>query len=860
MNEELVWFGLAFSLAVAEALFYWFTQRRKHSLNVLSQRVVELILYTGVVVILLRLYSLYAMVSIDCSIKKLRELEGNLYKAYSGALQLLFGSAVVDSIISLAATLGTPEATIALEYFDLFRHTVLAQLEYLSVQTGAAWLITSLTGFLIDSLRNLRNITRTIILLSLVPKIRKFALPTSVILLAFSLALPYTISEAESIPTSMPPFVAMTSPTGTLRLKVKDFSDTPTLDTILIGLRDTNSTLFVVKGKNGDQLVLPTGNYTVLWIINYWTNFTLHPCCYEKSPYSYCNCYAYPAKFSLKPNQTLELNVWLPIYLITSEKGTMGHVVAYEGVVPLRPSRNENGTVEFALEPSTSVKEFFIRGGDFQLVYLNESLISKNGTCWTLYYRVTNEMPPGVIADLRALDSWKKSYDDWVERIRNAIPEFLSDKLVLKDEVPNFREYGIKIWFGKKNCSGVFSGNVSSPKIIIHGIGYWNHSSAPAYLSLWQKVSHIDGWLKENFNSFIYPLLALYKSFLLVFIMFSGILLTVGYYSVAIFSPISIHFSSLKHSTHFSFVSLAKKLKRLRSLNSTVIKIDWRPSTLYMELVLSREVEKDHPVVTTGRIYKRIIRESPKYLSHKPLPAILRFTSATLMNLGDFARQHYKESKARKLYMFASKAEKASRFADQSLPVASVNAIRYLRRESRYLAKRLQSRLEDSYYNLRLYLMGYDTRLKRMRDDNDQVLQVYFPGIYRDFLERYKEQATKHLEEVRKSLEKSGENTQIIDKVIDKVRKASSLREVDGALSSLSLDPKSFEILARKLRVPLSFFADRDVKRMLRLKALDILEREERIEVAGLRRFYLGEGGFDSLEGLWKRIRRKFGE
>lgn len=859
MTEEFAWIGLAFSLITAEFAYYWFIQKREKAIGVLSKEIAELLIYGSLVLILLHLCSSYTAVSVNEALEKLKEVSENLYKLYSTALRWLISTAFVDVIISLAVALGAPEATIALEYFDLLRHTVLPQLQYFAVQVGTAWLLTKLVECLIESLSRLRDFARVLTLLALVPRVRKIALPLSVLVLALSLALPFTVGRADTIPISTPPFIPSINSTGQVELYVEDVLGSPVYETIMVGLRGTNGSLFVVKGRTGDHIPLPPGNYTVLWIVNYWTNFSLHACCYEDSPYSYCDCYAYPAKFFLMLNSTQKLYVWLPVYLITSSNGTMGHIVAYEGTSLLHPSGQGDGFVEFVLEPGKRTKEFFVRGDGFRIEYVNGSLKAGNTTCWIMHYRVTNEMPPGSDLDLGAFSLWSSSYESWVGRISPAVPESVAGKLSLRRGFPRFDTYGVKVWFEEANCTSTTQGNQSNPRIIFYGKGSWNASSAPIFLSHWQYVSLASDWLKECLTRVVYPLLALYKTYLLVFTMFGGILISTGVYYSAVFSPISMHMRSLTHGTYSSITSLIKDIKRFFR-STDVIKIDWRPRTLYMETVLSRDVHQESILSTTGRVVKRAVSETPKYLAHRPLPSLLRFTGACLDNLADFARDHYKESLAGRLHHLANLARKASRGADLSLGMAGVRASQSIYKGGSAMARVLRRRVEEGFRDFRLAIGRYDFRLRKMSLGNDDALRMLYPKFYDAYFSLYKSLVISQLMHVRDNLVKIGKDSQIIDRVITAVRGSSKMRDIDYALMSLWMDPESVELLARKLKIPRSFLAVYEVQKLLRLRALDILEGQRYPEAKELKDFYLGRSSPGDLHRLWRRVVKWFGD
>ncbi|ABL78124.1 hypothetical protein [Thermofilum pendens] len=856
MIGDTEWAGIAIAIIAFETLYYYATQRRSKAVSAISREVAELALFQALSLALLGLYSYYSRVALDESFRHVESLSRSLWAYYRSVLSTLGAVAVVDVAVSLAIALGLPEASEALQYFDPVRHLVIGPLENIATILGTAWLLLRVAHSLLVASLQLRDYTKALILSISVPRLRKVTLPIAALLVTVTVILPFSLSGVKHCGTPLPP-LNYTREIGYFEFDVRDLSLKSIPDVVLVAATDTSGSRIVLRARSGERVPVPAGNYTFLWVANYWANFSLHGCCFDPTPGSFCNCYVSPARTRVEPNCTITLLVWLPVNVIHRSGGTSGHVVGYHGASALSPSSEGNGWVEFELQPELREFEFYARGGGFDVLYVNGSAAAGNRSCWYLSYTVAGGGPPGSEIDAGAFEAWVEAYNAWVKRLSLSIPSDKLDKLLLKTQKPSFTTYSVRIRTWTGNCTG--SSDQGAPRVRFYGLGSWNASSAPTFVSSWLQVEALRTRVEEALGGILDLAGTLYNAYLLVVAVGAGLLLlSAGLASTSLTRTLGSLAAPLRSASRPAFAYFLSQISKKEGAH--------RPSEIMLlEISMMRPRS---PSRILGRVVEKSLREVPKYLSKRPIPSLLHMGKAIADNLAIVELDRWRADRAERLDRLGKKLGKLEYVLSQKPGSLAIKAIRKALASPE--AFWLGVRIRDGLSLVPWVLRGYDYRLRRLPPwkmyHNEEVIARYFPEYDKILLPAMKEVATHYLERTKARLlsKPGGERAvKLIDEILAKIARARGAREVGSAVLDVVKDKAALEALREELVLPDTPLLLSNINTLLRIKALDRLEEYAGKEARYIKKLLYSDSPLSLLEkgppsNLWEKIKKEW--
>lgn len=755
----------------------------------------------------------------------LNQVSFELFESFSMTLERIAGKArryldmITQTSLSLAifdiilgiVFAGTRSVETLLSSYQTPMHIILGFLETIAYYMGTLMLLAQILFKLSSFLPNLFTLLLFMTPLLFIPRVWRIILPIWLTLFAIAV---YTPLAVESLPdVSFLEFqgIGATSGLGFVHLHVKELSGSPIYRPVVsLAIRDSHGNLFVARVRENSILILPMGNYTVLWVLDYWINFTLRACCYadeKQRAWSYCNCYVWPANFTVLNGSTVTIQVNLPVDVIEDHYGHTGHVIGFIGDNVIHPEKGE-GFVWYSFDLSDLERgaTITVRGGSFKL----ERILGDQKEC-PLNVTIGSEKPPGILMDLSWYRDAVEEGRNWLDRIKYGLSkESLKDINITSGEVPNYQEYSIHLQASHCNFS---QASIPLVKIIIHGKGVWNETKTPIYIQYWHIIREYSRLLLEKESKYLETILTFYNA--LVSLLFTDVaIIALG---GVVDASLSAFLRDIIRQERGKNLSLSRMLSIFRAKQVELGKV-------YVELYTPQGA-------TRLEIPSR--RRSNNLSSlFKEYPIPLFFRSLQYSSLKRSSRILYKVSKyGPKLF------EKK----------ISANLYEYLELGSKFVRKKVA------------FLRGYTTYTAKQLDfrAKDAVLRASHAGFYYNLLlGRYKEVVLEDLESYSGLLPAS---------LLEELRGSKDVNQIDSLLFNVFLRNPS---IIKELLVKHKIYADEgeelfSLQLHYRLTAIDRAKQEDRAEAKTARALYL-EGGralrkiFEEntrWKSLWRRVK-----
>jgi len=502
----------------------WFTGRRSEAVSWLSRELAEVLLAVSIVVALEPLLSMAGPGLFDSAKSTIDRSIASLSAFLDRLLDLSKAVAVLDVVLGIVfAEAGSSTAPTVVVGYQTSMHAALGPLELLATSTGLA--LALLRGLLtvLNFSPSFQGLLVSLTPTLLVPRVRRLTLPVWFVAFILAVLIPTAV---QTYTLSLQPLsvrIPVESNIGVVKFHVEDVSATPIFKPdVLVALRDDEGHVYVTRIREGSAVLLPIGNYTALWLVHYWTNFTLHACCYSPREYSSCNCYVWPAVFQVKEGYTTDVQVWLPVEPIEEGNGHSGHVLAYVGDSIVRSNKGEGYvTYSFSLHELKRGVTVLVRGGPYRVQY------SPNlGGCKP-NITVSGGKPPGKLIDPSWLRQAREAYKKWLQRVARGISVNGDVPLNLTETpIPGFSEYALHISIA--HCDFTEGNATVNLNLTIWGIAQWNATTAPTYISSWDPVTRFTAWITENVVEVLNPIAQLFGIVMTLLITASALLSFAG--------------------------------------------------------------------------------------------------------------------------------------------------------------------------------------------------------------------------------------------------------------------------------------------------------------------------------------------
>lgn len=591
---EIVAAGLA--AAVTVILLKWLAGRREEAVQVATRELAEALLAVSLLVVL-TVYAnratpeLYPEVEsrLSSAAAKFEELLNNIQRLAAAVALLDIAVGVVT------AGAGSAAAYTALQGYQTLLHTTLGPLEATAAYVGAAMLVSRLLLLIVKLLPLAAGALAALTPLLLVPRARDVVAPVWVVLFALTVFLPLSVANVADVQVIAVP-AGWPLRLGSVHVRVEESSGSPVYKpVVLVAFKDSSGNLFVSRVRDGSLLLLPEGNYTALWIAHYWTNFSLHGCCYSRDPGVSCDCYVWPATFYVKANTTAELLVYIPVDLIEEGEGHSGHTRVLVGNVELHPTKGKD-YVEYRFSPRELEKGVvvLVRGGAYNL-----STEKANATC-TLRVEEGAEKPPGEPLDYAWYSHAQEAYEEWVNRVRGGLPPVGLQLNLSHGGLPRMREYSLRLQ--ADNCS-------AGAILRVFGAGEWNVTHAPTYIGPWIQLTNLSSAIATSLTKYTQPVIILLSA-----------TLTLIFTGAALASTVAVSLHLMTSFVSSQFPRPRRVVPRLSDLVHGLRKVSGH-RRFRIEVITSsgkRKVLEEKPSILER------LDDASRILSESPVPLMLR--------------------------------------------------------------------------------------------------------------------------------------------------------------------------------------------------------------------------------------------
>jgi len=769
----------------------WFSGQRSEAVRWLSRELAEALLAVSIVVTLEPLLAMAGPGLFDSAKSATERSIASLSAFLDRLLDLSKAVAVLDVVLGIVfAEAGGSMAPAVVAGYQTSMHAALGPLELLATYAGLA--LALLRGLLtvLDFSPSFHSLLVSLTPTLFVPKVRRLTLPVWFVALVLAVLVPTAV---QTYTLSLQPLsvgIPVGSNFGVVKFHVEDVSGTPIFKPdVLVALRDDGGRVYVTRIREGSAVLLPVGNYIALWLVHYWTNFTLHACCYSPREYSSCSCYVWPATFQVKEGYTTDVQVWLPVEPIEEGYGHSGHVLAYVGDSIVRSIKGEGYvTYSFSLQELKRGVTVLVRGGPYRVQYSPDL-----GGCKP-NITVSSEKPPGKLIDPSWLQQAREAYKKWLQRVTRGISVNGDVPLNLSETpIPGFSEYALHISLAHCNST---EGNVTANlNLTIWGIAQWNATTAPTYISSWDPVAAFTAWITENVVEVLNPIAQLF-----------GIMITLLTGAAALLSFAGV-------STFY----LSEWAKALLPHPRNLIK---PPLLSWVKKALSREREVE------GRWIKDYLNESTRangvenLFKEQHSPALSRSTDRELFEVTVSEQgERGGSNRVKKLLYMYLRSQRGLRALEGSVRLAVKEKL-----------PQLPLKLHVMYHALRGYRRFSYRQLNFEAADN--YIMTLDRDLYMRMLTTYKQLALNDLRYFSRKQEE-------VSRLFRLIENAETLSEVDtGVIYATAFDHELYLSLLKKYKIyEEHIFSRKALLLNYRLQALKRLGSKENVRWA--RELYL---------------------